>query len=129
MVVVIDASALLEMLLRTEKGPEVLDAIHGSEMVAPDLINIEVLAATCRLARIGEITAERAWQVISDLRDAPVRRFPTARLIKRVWLMRQNVTAYDAAYAALAEVLDCILVTSDLRLARAPKSCETRAVV
>jgi predicted nucleic acid-binding protein len=120
MPVVVDASALVELLLQGERAPAVAQAIGDTEMVAPDGANPEVLSALRRMERTGHLSAERAGQAVDDLLDAPLRRLPTLPLLPAVWRLRANVTAHDACYVALAQVLGCPLVTGDRRLSRAP---------
>jgi predicted nucleic acid-binding protein len=121
MPVVIDSSALVELLLQSERAPAVLQAVGTTDMVAPDGINAEVLSTLRRFERTGKLPAKRASQAVEDLLDADVRRFSTLALLPAVWALRANVTAYDACYLALARDLGCPLVTGDLRLSRAPK--------
>jgi predicted nucleic acid-binding protein len=121
MPVVVDASALVELLLQSERAPAVLQAVGRTEMVAPDGINPEVLSALRRLERIGELSAGRARQAIDDLLDAAVRRLPTLPLLPDAWMLRAGVTSYDACYVALARNLGCPLITGDLKLSRAPE--------
>jgi predicted nucleic acid-binding protein len=121
MPVVIDASALVELLLQTKRGPAVLQAIGSTEMVAPDVINPEVLSSLRRLERIGQLSSGRADLAVEHLLAAPVRRLATLPLLPAAWTLRANVTASDACYVALARDLGCALVTGDLRLSRAPK--------
>jgi predicted nucleic acid-binding protein len=120
MPVVIDASALVELLLRLERAPAVLQAVGDTQMVAPDVINPEVLWALRRRERHGNLRADRARHAVEDLLDAPLQRFPTLPLLPVAWALRANVTSYDACYVALARALDCPLVTADRKLARAP---------
>ena len=120
MPVVIDASALVELLLQSERAPAVLQAVGRTEMVAPDGINPEVLSTLRRLERIRELPAGRARQAVADLVDAGVRRLPTLPLLPEAWTLRANVTPYDACYVALARDLGCPLITADLKLSRAP---------
>jgi predicted nucleic acid-binding protein len=120
MPVVVDASALVELLLQGERAPAVAHAVGTSALAAPDIVNPEVLSVLRRLERTGELRAARAGQAIDDLVDAPVRRFPTLPLLPVVWELRGSVSSYDACYVALARALGCPLVTGDLRLARAP---------
>jgi predicted nucleic acid-binding protein len=120
MPVVIDASALVELLLRRERASAVLQAVGDTQMVAPDVINPEVLWALRRRERNGKLRADRARQAVEDLLDAPLRRVPTLPLLPAVWALRANVTSYDACYVALARDLHCALVTGDRRLSRAP---------
>jgi predicted nucleic acid-binding protein len=121
MPVVVDASALVELLLQLERAPAVLQAIGDTQMVAPDVINPEVLWALRRRERLGSLRADRAGQAVEDLLDAPLHRFPTLPLLPVVWSLRANVTSYDACYVALARERDCVLVTADRRLSRAPR--------
>jgi predicted nucleic acid-binding protein len=117
---VVDASALVELLLQGERAAAVAQAVHGTEMTAPDVVNPEVLSVLRRMERTGEVGPERARQAVADLLDAPVRRFPTLPLLPLVWELRGSVSAYDACYVALARALGCPLVTGDLHLTRAP---------
>ena len=120
MPIVIDASALVEVLVQSERAPAVLQAVGNTEMVAPDVINPEVLATLRRLERIGKLEAGRASQAVDDLMDAGVKCFPTLPLLPAAWTLRANVSATDACYVALARDLGCPMVTKDLRLSRAP---------
>ena len=76
-------------------------AVTGAEMVAPDLLNVEVISTLRRLKQIGTISATHAAQAINDLVRAPLRRLPTRSLVADIWLLRANVSAYDACYVAL----------------------------
>jgi predicted nucleic acid-binding protein len=117
---VVDASALVELLLQGERAPAVAHAVRGTEMTAPDVVNPEVLSVLRRMERTGEVRPERAGQAVADLLDAPVRRFATLPLLPVVWELRGSVSADHACYVALARALGCPLVTGDLRLTRAP---------
>jgi predicted nucleic acid-binding protein len=117
---VVDASALVELLLQGERAPAVALAVRGTEMTAPDVVNPEVLSVLRRMERTGDVRPERARQAVADLLDAPVRRYATLPLLPVVWELRGSVSAYDACYVALARALGCPLVTGDLRLTRAP---------
>jgi predicted nucleic acid-binding protein len=120
MPVVVDASALVELLLQSERAPAVLQVIGDTELAAPDTINPEVLSSLRRLERIGALPPDRATQAVEDLRDARLQRFPTLPLLPTVWTLRATVTSYDACYVALARDLGCPLVTADRKLSRAP---------
>lgn len=87
---------------------------------APHLLDIEVAQVVRRYAANGEIDAERGRSALEDLADLPLRRYPHDFLLSRVWDLRDNFTAYDAMYVALAEVLDAPLLTRDKRLAASP---------
>ena len=119
MPVVIDASALVDLVAQTERAPAVAQAVGATDMVAPDVVNPEVLSILRRLERIGELTPHRAVQAVDDLMDAPVRRFSTTPLLAEAWTLRANVTAADACYVVLARTLRCPLVTADRKLSRA----------
>ena len=121
MPVVIDASALIELVLHTTRARAVSQAIGATDLVAPDVVNLEVLSTLRRLERTGKLPAQRAAQAVDDLVDAGVHRFPTLPLLPVAWTLRANVTASDTFYVALARDLGCALVTGDLRLSRAPK--------
>jgi predicted nucleic acid-binding protein len=120
MPVVIDASALFELVVRSELAPAVAQAVGATDMVAPDVVNPEVLSILRRVERRGTLTARRAVQAVDDLMDAPVRRFSTLPLLAEAWTLRADVTAADACYVVLARVLRCPLVTADRRLSRSP---------
>jgi predicted nucleic acid-binding protein len=119
MPVVVDSSALVELLIQSERAPAVIQALGTTEWVAPDVVNPEVLSALRRMER-GGLAAGRVAKAMDDLLDAPVRRYPTLPLMPEAWTLRANVTDTDACYVVLARILHCPLVTGDLRLSRAP---------
>jgi predicted nucleic acid-binding protein len=120
MPVVIDSSALVDLVAQTERAPAVAQAVGSTDMVAPDVVNPEVLSALVRLERTGTLTARRGVQAVDDLMDAPVRRLSTVPLLAEAWTLRANVTADHACYVVLARILRCPLVTADRKLSRAP---------
>ena len=93
--------------------------LSGESVAGPDLLRIEVISAIRRQTANAVLTVKQANQAIEDLLDLPLAIYPTAPLLHRVWALRNNVTAYDACYAALAEALGCPLLTADIRLANA----------
>jgi predicted nucleic acid-binding protein len=117
--VVVDASALLLRLLGGRRGAATAQAVGDAPMVAPHHLDVEVLNALRGLDRSRQIGRDRAAQVVEDLLVAPIERIDTTRLGPLIWNRRENLSAYDAAYSALAEVLGYTLVTADQRLARA----------
>jgi len=120
MPVVIDASALVDLIVQSERAPAVAQAVGAAEMVAPDVVNPEVLSILRRLERTGALAARQGVQAVGDLMDAPVRRFSTVPLLAEAWTLRANVSAADALYVVLARILRCPLVTADRKLSRAP---------
>jgi predicted nucleic acid-binding protein len=120
MPVVIDASALFELVVKSELAPAVVQAVGATDMVAPDVVNPDVLSILRRGERRGMLTAQRAVQAVDDLMDAPVRRFSTLPLLAEAWTLPANVTAADALHLVLARTLRCPLVTADRKLSRAP---------
>jgi predicted nucleic acid-binding protein len=121
-VIVVDASALLEFLLQTNIGTRVEARLFGKddELHSPHLVDVEVTQGLRRLVRAGEVSADRAANAIADLADLDLHRHPHLDLLTRAWKLRENVTAYDAMYVALAEALDAPIVTCDTPLAKAP---------
>lgn len=120
--IVIDASALIELLLGTDIGNEIADRIDDPSLSlhVPHLADVEVVQVLRRLVRSGEFDARRAAEAIADLRDLDLERHPHEPLLDRVWLLRENLTAYDAVYVALAEALGTKLLTCDKRIAGVP---------
>jgi predicted nucleic acid-binding protein len=119
--IVVDASALIEVLLRTPAARAVESWLFDPRQTlhAPHLLDIEVAQVVRRYEAKGEIDDERGRAALADLADFPLRRYPHEFLLPRVWDLRNNLTAYDAVYVALAEVLDAPLLTRDQRLAAA----------
>lgn len=120
--IIVDASALLEFLLQTPRGTRVEARLYQGrdEFHAPHLVDVEVAQGLRRLARTGEVSADRATEAIADLADLDVHRHAHLDLLARAWKLRDNLTAYDAMYIALAEALDAPLITCDGPLGKAP---------
>ena len=120
--IVVDASALLEFLLQTPLGTRVEARLFRDqdEFHSPHLADVEVTQGLRRLVRAGEVSPDRAADAIADLADLDLHRHPHLDLLTRAWKLRENVTAYDAMYVALAEALDAPIVTCDTPLAKAP---------
>jgi predicted nucleic acid-binding protein len=125
-VIVLDASALVELLLNTAAGQAVARRMADPSIGVhvPHLVDVEVVQALRRMAGLGELTVVEAETAIDDLRALDLQRHAHEPLLGRVWELRQNLSAYDAVYVALAEVLDTIVLTCDGRLARAPRLTE-----
>ena len=119
--IVVDASVLVTALASDElDGDRHRDRLMGERLVAPHLIDVEVVAAWRRLAGSGRLEEQRLQLARTDLRSLAIERVPHGPLLERVWELRANLTPYDATYVALAEMLDAPLVTADTKLAGAP---------
>lgn len=119
--IVVDASVLITALADDgADGARARARMSGEVLAAPQLIDLEVTSVLRRRALAGELPERRAVEALDDLIDLPIERAVHTPLLERCWQLRANVTPYDAAYVALAELLDVALVTSDHRLANAP---------
>lgn len=119
--IVVDASVLAVALGDDgPEGSEARSALAEETLIAPELIDLEVLSVLRRQVKSAHMTVARAERALSSLADLPMRRAPHRPLLQRCWELRQTVTAYDAAYIALAEAFGIALVTADARLSRAP---------
>jgi predicted nucleic acid-binding protein len=121
--IVLDASAVVAVLLDPGSGAErIRERIEspGESLHVPHVMDLEVLHALRRQALRGALSPRRSAEALEDLANIIFVRYPHTSLIRRIWELRENVTAYDAAYVALAEALDAPLVTMDARLAQAP---------
>jgi predicted nucleic acid-binding protein len=118
-VIVVDASAVAEVVLRRPSAAAVEHRIHDMQesLHAPCLIDVEVANVVRRYAARGEAVDARGPQALEDLVEFPMHRHPHLPLLSRVWELRHNLSAYDATYVALAELLDAPLITLDRRLA------------
>jgi predicted nucleic acid-binding protein len=114
--------AALELILRTERGAKIeLRALASNErLYAPPLLDLEVAQVLRRLNQLKEITTARAAEALDDYAGLLVERVVHRELLHRIWSLRDSMTAYDAAYVALAEALDAPLLTCDGKLARSP---------
>jgi predicted nucleic acid-binding protein len=121
-VIVLDASAVIEVLLLTATGAPVAERLLTAEssLHAPHLLDVEVAQVLRRFVARGKLTPERAGKALEDLAGLPLERYPHEILLRRIWALRENLTAYDAAYVALAEILGATLLTCDARILRAP---------
>ena len=115
---VLDASALLRALL-PGTDPDLIARLGSDrDLHAPHLLDLEIVSALRRLNRSRRLSADRARDALTDLSDLNLTRYPHELLLPRIWQLRENLTAYDAAYVALAEALEAPLLTADARLAR-----------
>ncbi|MBK8097137.1 MAG: type II toxin-antitoxin system VapC family toxin [Planctomycetes bacterium] len=117
--IVLDASVVVELLLRTARSEAVRERLRrGSLAHAPLLLDAEVGAALRRLERCRVLTAAHATEALSAAVQMPISRHPLAVLLPRAWELRKNIAVYDGMYVALAEALSAPLLTTDRRLAR-----------
>lgn len=120
--IVVDASVLAPALVdEGAAGARARERLVGQRLAAPELIDLELTSVLRGLTRAKRLTARRARNALDDLIDLPLERAPHRHLLRRCWELRENLTTYDAAYVALAELLSVPLVTADGRLARAPR--------
>lgn len=118
---VIDASVLVIAL--ADRGPDGTTAralLRGRNLSALELIDLEVASVLRRLVMNSALDLRAAERALRHLAAIPIRRVPHTPLLSRIWQLRDNLTVYDAAYVALAELLNCSLITADARLVRSP---------
>ena len=120
--IVVDASVLANVVGDDEAAGQLARArlAAASAVSAPDLVDVESVSVLRRRWLAGDLSDERFRFAVDDLLALPITRFPVGPLMVRAFELRANITAYDACYVALAEALDCPLITSDRRLANAP---------
>jgi predicted nucleic acid-binding protein len=121
---VLDASAVAELLLGRPAAPAVAQRLteHEFDLHAPHLLDVEILSVLRRVVATGDATPERGQQAIDDLLALPVERYPHEVIMQRAWEHRDNFSAHDATYLALAEALTADpvpILTADARFARA----------
>jgi predicted nucleic acid-binding protein len=120
-VIVADASVVVEFLLGTPTGRRVAEIFSepGADIQAPALLDVEVAQVLRRMARNATIGSDHGKALLELLQDLPIGRHGMDLLLPRIWQLRRNLTAYDAAYVALGEALQCPLLTLDERIAGA----------
>ena len=115
--IVADASLIYESLTGSAVAQ---DLLADEQIQVPTIADGEIASALRKRVRLGRISAEDGWRALETYRWMGVTRHSTFAFFDRIWELRDNLTAYDAAYVALAEVIECPLVTADARLSRAP---------
>ena len=120
MTLVIDASVAIEYLLRTPIGIRIAPLLENEDLLAPELIDAEVLAVLRREVRAGRVREPRANEAIDDFCDWYLTRVEHRSILKEAWKYRHNVSGYDALYLAVARLYSATLLTADGPLARAP---------
>lgn len=120
--IVVDASVIVELLLRSPLGVRVEGRLFDRplQISAPHLLEVEVIQVLRRFEQRGEMTAARSEAAVRLFEALPIHYYPHRPLLTRMWRLRANCTAYDAAYVALAEGLRAVLLTCDARLGRSP---------
>jgi predicted nucleic acid-binding protein len=127
--VVVDASIVVELVLLRDITAPLEDRLHSSDLVAPDLLDVEVVNTLRRLDLLGHLAPDQGKWAMERLYEAPIERYSNRGLVTVAWELRHNVTAMDAVYVGLARVLDAPLVTLDRRLVGAPNLGITLTVV
>ena len=115
--IVVDASVAVAALLKHGDARQMLGE---NRLAAPHLVDAEVVQTLRKLVLRGQLALDDAEQAVDRWAELGIERFPIVGLVSRIWTLRDDVSAYDAAYVALAEALDCPLLTADARLAAAP---------
>jgi predicted nucleic acid-binding protein len=118
--IVIDASAVLELLLGTDRADQIASRAFAAEeqLHAPHLLDVEITQALRRLVKLKEVTEPRARQALDDFSAMFILRYAHGEFLQRIWQLRNSVTAYDGVYVALSEALDAPLLTCDAKLGR-----------
>jgi predicted nucleic acid-binding protein len=118
--IVLDASVLVELLTQGSLATSIMGRLAAQDnvLIAPHLLDVEVASALRRIMTGQRIDSYRIDQALAGLQTLPVERYAHTPLLPRIWELRHNFTAYDAAYIALAEATGAVLYTCDGRLAR-----------
>jgi predicted nucleic acid-binding protein len=127
--IVLDASAAVELLLGTERGARVRQRIGSDSLHCPHVLDLEVASALRRWVRQERISASRAHAALEDLIALPRMHYPHDLLLRRIWELRDNASVYDAAYLVLGEMLWAPVVTCDARVAGIPSHLATVEVI
>ncbi|MEJ7741331.1 MAG: type II toxin-antitoxin system VapC family toxin [Nocardioidaceae bacterium] len=117
--IVVDSAVVVDALTAVEGTNDLRAYLAAEDLHAPSLLDFEVVSALRGLTLAGHLSVTRAQDLLTDFDDLPIQRWSSAdALRRRAFQLRDNVSAYDAAYVVLAEALDCPLLTRDARLAR-----------
>lgn len=117
--IVVDSAAVVDALSGVDGGEHLRAELAGEDLNAPALLDFEVISALRGLTLGGHLSPARARDALADFDDLPIQRWPGAAALRlRAFELRDNLSAYDAAYVVLAEALECPVVTRDARLAR-----------
>lgn len=118
--IVLDASVVVELLTNGPLAESLRRDLAGrsDSFIVPSLLDVEVVSALRRLAAAQRIDSHRSEQLLTGLAALPAERYPHQPLLARIWELRHNFTAYDAAYISLAEITNSILYTSDSKLSK-----------
>ena len=129
--IVLDASVVIDWLIRSSAAQRIESRIfsRNQSLHAPELLDLEVAQVLRRLVREDTLSTSRAETAIEDLLEIRITRYPHSVLLPRIWQLRHNLSAYDAAYVVLAERLGATLLTRDARLASAPGHSATVEVM
>lgn len=114
---VVDASAIIEVFTSKEPARDLRRRVLLGDLIAPQLFDLEIAQVLRKLVMWDKLTETDAYETLSDIKESPILRCDHAPLLERIWELRQAITAYDAAYVALAERFDVPLITCDQRLA------------
>ncbi|MBD0020580.1 PIN domain-containing protein [Gordonia pseudamarae] len=117
---VVDASALIDSLLPSDRQDAALAAMSGRELWAPAVIDMEVSSAIWRLERTAQISSGEAERAVAALWTVPLRRAQNGQISRAAWRLRKSLRVSDAFYVATAQLLHAELITADARLSRAP---------
>lgn len=118
--IVVDASVVAPALADDDAdGDRARERLQGERLVAPELLDLEVVAVVRKALLAGVLDERRAAMALADLADLDLERVSHRPLLVRIWELHPNITAYDAAYVALAETIEATLVTADRRLSQA----------
>ena len=119
--IVVDASVIAPALADDDAdGDRARERLQGERLVAPELLDLELVAVIRKALFAGVLDERRAAIALADLADLDLERVSHRPLLVRMWELHRNITPYDAAYVALAETIEATLVTADRRLAQAP---------